>query len=151
MKLIVHPGTGTVIDADECLLLDTEKHLTEEEIKILDGNDFFEDHIICEIAEERGVKIFDNDLSWGNVIAFSPKSLREEAGEILDQGYFDFDKNDTRYLAMKWALETATISDLQDVASYILDDDAAWAEYRTQVIEGLVSMYIIKKGEGSAL
>lgn len=58
MKIVVHPGTGTIIDADECYLLDTETDLTEDEIQQLaDNEDYFDEVIICDIVESLGTKL----------------------------------------------------------------------------------------------
>jgi len=59
MKLVVHPGTGTIIDADECVFLDTDIDLTEEEHELLTGDDYFDDIAICDIAEALGKKLTD--------------------------------------------------------------------------------------------
>lgn len=58
MKIVVHPGTGTVIDADECYLLDTETDLTEDEVlQLADNEDYFDEVIICDIVESLGTKL----------------------------------------------------------------------------------------------
>lgn len=58
MKLVVHPGTGTIIDADECYVLDTDTDLTEDERNVLaDNEDYFDEVIICEIVESLGTNL----------------------------------------------------------------------------------------------
>lgn len=53
-RFIVHPGTLTVIDADECLIIDIDTDLSDEERSDIDGDDYFDDSLICEYAEQRG-------------------------------------------------------------------------------------------------
>ena len=60
-KYIVHPGTLTVIAADECLILDIDTDLSDEERAALDGDDYFDDGLICEYAEQRGKNIINGN------------------------------------------------------------------------------------------
>jgi hypothetical protein len=54
-QLIVHPGTGTVISADECLVLD-EDQISEQIAKaIADGDDL--DDVIVALAKSVGSPI----------------------------------------------------------------------------------------------
>lgn len=60
MKLVVHPGTGTIIDADECYFLDTDTDLTEDERNVLaDNEDYFDEVIICQIVEALGTNLIE--------------------------------------------------------------------------------------------
>lgn len=142
MKLIVNLETGEVSNANDCVMIDTDYHLTQSEIESLDGNDFFEDAIILEVAKQRGSRIPEHDLTWGNTIAFSPMALREEAEALIDAGYYQHDDGSLHLKAMEWVIEVATDADLEPIAGYILSDDRAWAFYKEAVMDGIFDRYM---------
>ena len=133
-KLIVHIGTGTIIDADECVIVDVEKLNDHDTTLVNDGDD----SDVVEIAERLGKPLNLTDLTYRNTVAFSPSSLRSEAEEALSQG-FATDDDDIAYLT--WTLEVATDDELNSVADYILNDDAMWGEYNTTVMDGMRQGY----------
>jgi hypothetical protein len=124
-KLIVHIGTGTIIPADECLVVT----ITDDLYPL--------DHEIVERAEEDGKPLNLTDLTYRNTVAFSPSSLRSEAEEALSQGFATDD--DIAYLT--WTAEVATDDELSSVADYILNDDTLWGEYNTTVMDGMRQGY----------
>jgi len=132
-KLVIHIGTGTIIDADECVILDVDK-LDEHDTFLVDGDDAD----IVGVAERLGKPLNLTDLTYRNTVAFSPSSLRSEAEEALSQG-FATDDDDIAYLT--WVLEVATDDELNGVADYILNDDTMWNEYNTTVMEGMRQGY----------
>jgi len=132
-KLIIHIGTGTIIDANECVILDVDK-LDEQDTYLVDGDDAD----IVGVAERLGKPLNLTDLSFRNTVAFSPSSLRSEAEEALSQG-FATDDDDIAYLT--WTAEVATDDELNGVADYILNDDTMWNEYNTTVMEGMRQGY----------
>ena len=129
--LIVHVGTGTIIDADECVIVDVNKLNDYDTTLVTDGDD----SDVVEIAERLGKPINTTDLKWGNTVAFSPIALREEAGAIIDAGVYE--EGDSEYEAFMWCINIATDDELNMVASYILDDDDLWNTYKTSVTDGL--------------
>ncbi len=56
-RFIIHPGTLTVISADECFILDLDADITAEERDMLDGDDYYDDTLICTLAEQYGVRV----------------------------------------------------------------------------------------------
>lgn len=141
-KLIVHIGTGTIIDADECVIVDTDKFDDHDDARIT-GDDYFDDSVVVEIAERIGTPINQTDLTYRNTVAFSPMSLRSEAQELLSQGYYDADEDILKQLA--WCAEIATDDELNQVAGYILNDDALWAEYNTTIMDGIRQGFVWSK------
>lgn len=139
MKYIVHHGTGTIIGADECVIVDVPNDMADA----MSGDDYFDDQQVLDLAHEIGQAIQINDLKYGNTMAFSPSALREEAECILDAGIYSEDES--WHEAMKWCIETATDDHLDAVASYILDDDDLWTTYRRSVTEGLLQGLIWHK------
>jgi hypothetical protein len=136
-KLVVHIGTGTIIDADECVIVDTDKFDDHDEAR-MSGDDYFDDSVVVEIAGRLGKPLNLTDLSFRNTVAFSPSSLRSEAEEALSQG-FATDDDDIAYLT--WTDEVATDDELSSVADYILNDDTLWGEYNTTVMDGMRQGY----------
>ncbi len=132
-KLIVHIGTGTIIDADECVIVDTDKFDDHDEAR-MSGDDYFDDTAVVEIAERIGKPLNLTDLTYRNTVAFSPSALRSEAEEQLSNGYAT-DDDVIAYLT--WTAEVATDDELNEVAGYILNDDTMWNEYNTTVMDGM--------------
>ena len=133
-KLVIHIGTGTIIDADECVIVDVERLDDHDTTLVNDGDD----SDVVEIAERLGKPLNLTDLSFRNTVAFSPSSLRSEAEEALSQG-FATDDDDIAYLT--WTSEVATDEELSSVADYILNDDTMWNEYNTTVMDGMRQGY----------
>mgnify|MGYP000052710447 FL=1 len=133
-KLVIHIGTGTIIDADECVIVDVEKLDDHDTALVNDGDD----SDVVEIAERLGKPLNLTDLSFRNTVAFSPSSLRSEAEEAISQG-FATDDDDIAYLT--WTAEVATDEELSSVADYILNDDTMWNEYNTTVMDGMRQGY----------
>ncbi len=133
-KLVVHIGTGTIIDADECVIVDVERLDDHDTALVNDGDD----SDVVEIAGRLGKPLNLTDLSFRNTVAFSPSSLRSEAEEALSQG-FATDDDDIAYLT--WTAEVATDEELSSVADYILNDDTMWNEYNTTVMDGMRQGY----------
>lgn len=132
---VVHVGTGTIISADECVIVTLKDEMVTE-ITEHGGDDYFDEARIVELAEEVGTPLFISDLTFGNTIAFSPSALREEARHIISSGMYD---SDEAYLAaMLWCADVATDDQLNAVASWMLDNDDIWTTYRATIIEGLL-------------
>lgn len=126
---IVHPGTGTVISADECVIV----NVPDEVLTATSGDDYFDDDDICEYAEEHGKPINTTDLTWSNCVAYSPFAIREEIRESLLEDYSDDEK---ALAVLAWA-STATDKELTQVADYIVNSDAVWLDYRDNLMDGL--------------
>lgn len=123
MKLIIHAGTGTIIPADECLV-----------VTIVD--DLLEDHEIVERAEVDGSPI--SELLSSNTMSFSPLALREEARELLgDAGYYKPEDTSEEAEAIRWSAYIATNDELNEVGHWIMNDDDLWRTFRTSFTEGI--------------
>ena len=133
-KLIVHIGTGTIIDANECVIVDVDRLDDHDTTLVNDGDD----SDVVEIAERLGKPLNLTDLSFRNTVAFSPSSLRSEAEEALSQGFYT-DDDDIAWLT--WTSEVATDDEQSSVADYILNDDTLWGEYNTTVMDGMRQGY----------
>jgi hypothetical protein len=124
MRLIIHAGTGTIIPADECLVVT----ITDDIYPL--------DHEIVERAEEYGLPI--SELLSSNTMSFSPLALREEARELLGGGgYYDADDTSPEAEAVRWCAYIATDDELNEVGQWIMNDDDLWQTYRTSFTEGI--------------
>lgn len=135
-KFIVHTGTGTIIDASECVIIDTED-FSGSFTDTLTGDEYFDDGTVCEYAEEHGKPVntsLSADTNYGNIISFSPSTLREEARVLLGLKKYEHDKEITD--ALSYLCEVATDTELQSIGSYILSDDKLWGEYNPALISG---------------
>lgn len=132
MRLIIHAGTGTIIPAEECLIVT----LTDDVLHDGDTGTELEDHEIVELAEEHGFPL--EDLLSSNTMSFSPLALREEAREMLDSGgYIDADDTSPEAEAVRWCAYIATDDELNEVGQWIMNDDDLWQTYRTSFTEGI--------------
>lgn len=74
------------------------------------------------------------DLTWGNTIAYSPNAIREEVRESLWEYYSD---DEQLRPVLEW-VETASDEQLNEVASYILQNDEVWQSYSNSLLDGLI-------------
>jgi len=139
MKYIVHEGTGTIISADECVIVSVPREILDA----MSGDDYFDDQQVLDLAVEAGKPINLTDMTYGNTMAFSPSALREEAREMIDAELFGTEES--WHEALVWCANTATDDELNAVASYILDDDDLWRTFRVSVTDGLLQGLIWHK------
>lgn len=126
---IYHEGTGTIIDANECVLVDVPDDLD------MTGDDYFDDEVVERLADEIGRPINTTDLTFSNCVAYSPSAIRQEVRENLSYN----DAIDETVLS--WALR-ATDDQLNAVASYILNSSAnVWDSYTEDLVDGLIEFY----------
>lgn len=134
MKLIVHRGTGTVIDADDGVyVIDTDAIKDEAIIKLLEDGD---ESDVVEVAVMNGTKITSEDmeLNWRNCMAFTPSSLRQEVDENpfvskkLAEGVADWLKN-------------AGHIEFEQIADEILNDELIWAHYCDIVAQAINEVF----------
>lgn len=123
---LVHAGTGTIINAHDDVYVVT---LPEED----DPEWFHEDDEIIDLATTQGKRLELNDLTWGNTVAYSPTAIRTEVRESLGEYYPDEPW-------LEWA-ENATDDELNEVASYILQQDDVWQNFTINLVEGLREGY----------
>lgn len=123
-RLLVHPGTGTIVDIDD----DWFYFVLPDDLAEAD-----DDEIVGYGAQNgRNMRLWVSpDVSYGNIICYSPSSLREEARVMLD----DCTDSLTRE-ALEFVIRDATDEELDDVASYILNADDVWDSFRNNVLEG---------------
>lgn len=121
---LVHAGTGTIINAHDDVYVVT---VTADTVI---GDD---DDAVVTLAMSNGKRLEINDLTWGNTVAYSPTAIRTEVRESLSEYY-----PDEEWIA--WA-ENATDDELNEVASYILQQDDVWQNFTINLVEGLREGY----------
>lgn len=132
MKYLVHAGTGTIIECgDDVFVIDTA-NLNDTEMLILTEGD---DSDIVDLAKDKNDRLlpYMNDLRWGNCVAYSPSAIREEVSQDIFEAYM----NDDEQHIIKWVMEEATDTQLNQIAEFILGDDSMWASYCEDLAHGL--------------
>lgn len=114
---IVHQGTGTIIDADECVVV----KLSDAMLDTMSGDDYFDDTEVLRLAAVVGQPCVTNDLRYDNCVSFSPSAIRGELVGMID----DLEPTDPNRDALEWAF-TASDEELMGIADWILSCDSFW-------------------------
>lgn len=134
MKLIVHAGTGTVIDADDgVFIIDTDLIHDEALGKLLEEGD---EQDVVDIAKDKGRRINSEELemTYRNCVAFTPGALKQEVVENT----FINEKLSPEMMA--W-VATTSAQNLDYVAELIMNDELLWEHYSNIVTEAIKGAY----------
>lgn len=134
MKLIVHPGTGTIIDADDRVyVVDTDAITDKALVSLLEDGD---ESDVVDIALTNGRRINGQELelTFGNSMAFSPTALRVEVEENT------FIRSRIGDEASEW-IQTASRDALAKIAEFIMTNDLLWEHYCEIVSESISEVY----------
>lgn len=137
MKLIVHAGTGTIIDADDgVFVIDTDIINDDALGALLDDGD--EDEIV-ELAKDKGRRISGEllEMSYRNCVAFTPTALRFEAieNDRLIRILQGVDGQITEWV------DTTSARNLDYVADLIMNDEVLWERYTDIVGDAIIAAY----------
>lgn len=145
MKLIVHAGTGTIIEADDNVwILDTDR-LDDETIKELlseYGGDDWDDNTAVEIATNYGRRIDKGaiELAHNTALSFTPTAIRYEVMESDEiRSYLNPD-------VAQWVLDTND-RNLIEVAEVALNDERLWENFIDVLLDSIREVYDEKKGD----
>ena len=140
-KLLIDAVTGTILDVENCYIVD-DNTLTEDEARALDEG--ASDSEIKAIAE-KGKSLWDmgRDTGWGDnayrfTVSYSPLSLKDEALSLIESGMYEEDEEDFKRL--QW-LTTATQEQLEQVAYWVMEDDNVWEGFKNNFLEALTWVY----------
>ncbi len=132
--LVVHPGTGTILDMDECYIIE-DAHLDAE----------LSDSEIGAIVEEKGRSLNGvlqetgyGDNKYRYTVSYSPFSLKDEADALIEGGIYT--EEDDAYGALNWARD-ASPEELSMVSESIMSNESVWDDFRTFVVEYLTDAY----------
>lgn len=138
-KYIIDATTGTVLDLDECFVVDTD-NLSPEDLDLLEEP--ASDSELGDLARRNGksVKQIGQDTGWGDnkyrySVSYSPLSLKDEAESLLDGGIYE--EEEPEYKRLEWVAKEATIEQLTEISDWIMWHDAPWDGYRDNVMEGI--------------
>lgn len=134
MKLIIHTGTGTIVDADDQVyVLDIDSLTPEERTKVLveDNN-----QLAVKMAVMKGRRLTEDALSItpANSMIFTPMSIKYEVE--MTEAFVSDDIAD-------WVLNKATEDELWQISNTAISDDLLWRNY-TDVLGGAIEQ-IYKK------
>lgn len=142
-KLIIDATTGTVLNVEQCFLVDTD-NLSASDSELLDNAS---DSELGELAQRAGKSIlvsFGSDTGWGDnkyryTVSYSPMSIRDEADSMLDGGIYEDDEDQKD--ALRWALREASDEELGNISDFIMGADHVWDGFRENLMEGLMFFY----------
>lgn len=132
-KFLINTMDGTVCDLAGTVIVDTDKLDEAGKALLQEWNEGNNDGTACEIGEKYGTpldKFTDNELTYGNTMAFSGKAMREEVQALLDNNIITPEYE----MASKF-----TDEQFEDLGAYILAGDYLWNVYTTEVGEGITN------------
>ena len=136
-KLLIDAVTGTILDVENCYIVD-DNTLTEDEARALDEG--ASDSEIKAIAE-KGKSLWDmgRDTGWGDnayrfTVSYSPLSLKDEALCLIESGMYGEDEEDFKRL--QW-LMNATDDQIEQVAYWVMNYDSVWEGFKDNFLEAL--------------
>jgi hypothetical protein len=142
MKLIIDKTTGTVLNLEGCVIVETDdlndydSHLLEEA----------SDSELSDIGERCGISIeqMGRDTGWGDnkykwAVSYSPLSIKDETQMLVEGGVYT--EEDKEWKALQWIQTEATKADLEDLSDWIMSGDSVWDGYKSNLMEWLVHIY----------
>lgn len=117
MKLIIHAGTGTIINADDDVFVLDTKRLTEDELALIDN-----EHDAVDLAKSKGRRLTKDalDITPSNSMVFTPMSIRYE----VEMNEALVEEN-----LAAWVLNQATEDDLWHISNVAILDELLWTNF----------------------
>jgi hypothetical protein len=134
MQLIIHPGTGTIIDAaDNLYLLDTTTLNKEDTTRITEGDDAD----ILDIAATKGNHLTPDVLAinYSNSLSFTPELLKEAYGSRTHDDMGETTGYETHI--GEWLKDEATTQDFYDIAENILYNHDLWTAFNKAIRDSI--------------
>ena len=128
MKLIIHAGTGTIIDLDDDVFyLDTNDLSVDQKKAILEDDS---DEEIINLASEKGRRLTKDalEITPANSMIFTPMSIKYEVE--MTEAFVSDDIAD-------WVLNKATEADLWEISNAAISDDLLWRNF-SDVLGGAI-------------
>lgn len=126
MKLIIHAGTGTIIDLDDDVFyLDINNLSIDEKQAILD-----DDSELVSLASEKGRRLTSDalEITPANSMIFTPMSIKYEVE--MTEAFVSDD-------IAEWVLNKATEADLWEISNAAISDDLLWRNF-SDVLGGAI-------------
>ena len=139
-KLIVDATNGTILNMNDCYIVDAE--LLGDDIVLSDREvqDLANKHGISVAQMARDTGFGDNKYRW--TVSYSPLSIKDEVDAWIEGGVYTND--DDEYPALLWAKD-ASEEDLSIVSDTIMSNDGVWDDFRNNLLESLFWAYKSKK------
>jgi hypothetical protein len=142
MKLIIDKTTGTVLNLEGCVIVETDD-LNDHDSHLLEEAS---DSELSDIGERCGISIqqMGRDTGWGDnkykwAVSYSPLSIKDETQMLVEGGVYT--EEDTEWKALQWIQTEATKADLEDLSDWIMSGDSVWDGYKSNLMEWLVHIY----------
>lgn len=130
-KIIINLNDGTVCDLDGSVVVDLDTLDDLSKALWQEWQDSGNDTTASELGQSCGVevsKFTNNELTYGNTMAFSGKALRQEVEERIEAGY-DFPE----YTFAR----DFTDEQFDELGAYILSSDYLWNVFNEEVSSGI--------------
>lgn len=142
MKLIIDKTTGTVLNLEGCVIVETDD-LNDHDSNLLDEAS---DSELSDIGERCGISIeqMGRDTGWGDnkykwAVSYSPLSIKDEVDSFIEGGIYT--EEDAEWEALQWIQTEATKADLEDLSDWIMSSESVWEGYRSNLMEWLLHLY----------
>jgi hypothetical protein len=142
MKYIIDATNGTILNMNDCYLVDAE--LLGDDIMLSDSE-------AQQLANEHGISVAQmaRDTGFGDnayryTVSYSPLSIKDEADSLLEGGVYE--EGDREYEALVWAKD-ADPKDLERVSNAIMSQDSVWDGFRENLTEMLTFIHKLIKEE----
>ena len=136
-KLIIDAQTGTVLNIDDCYIVDFKD--------VPEGAEELSDSELSELARNVGtsIKRIGQDTGWGDnsyrfSVSYSPLSLKDEALSLIESGMYE--EGDDEYKKLQWVTE-ATQEQLESISYHAMNYDSVWDGYRENFMDALNWVY----------
>ena len=136
-KLIIDAQTGTVLNIDDCYIVDFKD--------VPEGAEELSDSELSELARNVGtsIKRIGQDTGWGDnsyrfSVSYSPLSLKDEALSLIESGIYE--EGDDEYKKLQWVTE-ATQEQLESISYHAMNYDSVWDGYRENFMDALNLLY----------
>lgn len=142
MKLIIDKTTGTVLNIEGCVIVETDD-LDDHDSALIDEAS---DSELTDIGERYGISIeqMGRDTGWGDnkysySVSYSPLSIKDEVEVLIEGGIYT--EEDKEWNALQWIQKEATKQDLEDLSAWIMSSDGVWDGFKSNMMEWLVHLY----------
>jgi len=129
-KLVINIIDGTVCELAGTVIVDTDKLSEEGKALLQEWENGGNDSTASELGVKYGSLVKENELTYGNTMAFSGKALREEVSERLNMGFGD--------VKAYQIASTFTDEQFDELGQYILSSDYIWQVFNEELRSGIM-------------
>lgn len=140
--LVIDAQTGTILNVEQCFIVDDSK-LNDKGRELLESGN---DSDVSLVAQAFGTSLLEigQDTGWGDnkyrySVSYSPLSIRDEAQAWIDGGVID--QGDNLYDPLMWIINDATDEELGAISYRIVTDDGVWDQFRRRLSDNILEAW----------